>query len=121
MVKTPKRGRGSDAPVSMINVRIDGELKHELKQAALDARVTTTTFVTSLIEDALDSPGGARPPSSARPAGGSTKLGFLIDPELHARLKGAALDADQSVTEYLTRLIVRTVSGAQGARRGREW
>jgi predicted HicB family RNase H-like nuclease len=119
VVKTPQRGRKASAPVPMINVRIDPDLKHELKQAALDARVTTTTFVTSLIEAALDSPGGARAPSSARPAGGATKLGFLIDPELHARLKGAVLDADQTVTEYLTRLIEEAVSAAQGARRGR--
>ncbi len=124
MVKTPpQRGRSSDAPVSMINIRIDADLKHALKRAALDARLPVTKLVTLLIKDGLDgsSGGHALEGTLARPAGGSTKLGFLIDPELHARLKGAALDADQSVTEYLTRLIVRTVSGAQGARRGREW
>lgn len=124
MVRTPqRRGRRSDAPVDMINIRIDPELKHELKKASLDARVTVTTFVTRLIEEAVDGAGGGRAPGAATPgaartarAGGATKLGFLIAPGLHAQLKEASLAKNVSVTEYLTRLINEAVSAAQGAR-----
>ncbi len=104
----------------MINIRIDPDLKHELKTIALASRMTTTGYVTRLVEADLDSPGGARPPGSARPAGGSTKLGFLIDPELHRRLKREAEGSGRTVTEYLTRLIENAVSGAQAARGGRD-
>lgn len=114
MVRTPQRGRRADAPVSRLSVPIDAELKHALKQAALDERTSVTQLVTTFIKEAI---AGARRPPAAR-AQGSVKLDMNIDPALHARLKRAALDADLTVSGYLTGLIIEAVSAAQEARGG---
>ncbi|MDP9474921.1 MAG: hypothetical protein M3R38_04400 [Actinomycetota bacterium] len=116
----PQRGRRADAPVNRISIPIDAELKHALKRAVLDARSPSiTTYVTGLIEeDPSNPPRAAESPGTAQ-AGRGARLDMFIDPELHRRLKSAALDADLTVTEYLAHLIEQAVSAAQGACRGR--
>lgn len=47
------------------------------------------------------------------------KMNINIDPDLHRELKRAALDADVTVTEYVTRLVEGAVRGNNGRGRGR--
>ncbi len=116
MVRTPQRGRRADAPVNRISIPIDAELKHELKQAVLDARSSSiTTYVTGLIEEDLSSAGRVAESPGTAQAGRGARLDMIIDPDLHRRLKSAALDANMTVTEFVTRLIQEAVSAAQGA------
>lgn len=114
MLGVPQRGRRSDAPVSRLSVPIDGELKHELKQAALDDRVTVTEYVTRLIETAVSGPERAAGSTAAARIGDDARLDMNIDPELHRRFKRAALAQDVTVSQYLTRLVEAAVRGAGG-------
>ncbi len=120
MARTPQRGRRADVPVNRISIPLDAELKHELKRAVLDARSPSiTTYVTGLIEEDLSNPPRAAESPGTAQAGRGARLDMFIAPELHRRMKSSSLASDQSVTEYLTRLIENAVSAAQGARRGR--
>lgn len=120
MVRTPQRGRRADAPVNRISIPIDKELKHELKQAVLDARSSSiTTYVTHLIKENLSDTGRAKVLSRAARTGNDARLDMFIQPALHAQLKNVALTQNITVTEYLTCSIQEAVSAAQGARGGR--
>ncbi|MDP9439030.1 MAG: hypothetical protein M3P49_09825 [Actinomycetota bacterium] len=120
MVEKPQRGRRADAPVRRISIPLNAELKHGLKQAVLDARSSSiTTYVTGLIEEDLGGAGRVAESPGIAQAGRGARLDMIIDPDLHRSLKSAALDADLTVTAFLTRLIEGAVSCAQAARGGR--
>lgn len=109
MVRTPKRGRRYEGAVTRLNIDVDTELLYRVKRLALDERTTVTRWVERALREAASAtPGAADARRGAR--GATARLSMIIDPELHAEVKHAALGAGLSVTRYVECILHEAVA-----------